>query len=236
MNEYNINRRQMIRMSSLAALSTVATPAVAVTKSTSPDIEGSKIDLTKNEICFSNALDLAALLRKKKISAREVMQAHLQQIKNVNPKVNAMVTMVPEDQLMAEALAADESLAKGNLIGPLHGLPIAVKDLMETKGIRTTSGSPLYKDLIPSQDSLIVEREKKAGAIVIGKSNVPELGLGSQTFNPIFGPTFNPYDTSKTCGGSTGGGAVALACGMTPLADGSGTWGVHSETRVASTM
>ena len=221
MNESNISRRQMIKMSSIAALSTVATPAVAVANSTSPDIQERKIDLTKNEICFSNAVDLAALLRKKKISAREVMQAHVQQIKNVNPKVNAMVTMVPEDQLMAEALAADESLAKGNLMGPLHGLPIAVKDLMETKGIRTTYGSPLYKDLIPSQDSLIVEREKKAGAIVIGKSNVPELGLGSQTFNPIFGPTFNPYDTSKTCGGSTGGGAVALACGMTPLADGS---------------
>jgi amidase len=221
MNESNISRRQMIKISSIAALSTVATPAVAVTKSTSPDIQETKIAVTKNEICFTNAVDLAALLRKKKISAREVMQAHLQQIKNVNPKVNAMVTMVPEDQLMAEALAADESLAKGNLIGPLHGLPIAVKDLTETKAIRTTYGSPLYKDLIPSQDALIVEREKKAGAIVIGKSNVPELGLGSQTFNPIFGPTFNPYDTSKTCGGSTGGGAVALACGMTPLADGS---------------
>jgi amidase len=221
MNDPNISRRQMIKMSSIAALSTVATPGAAVAKSTSPDVQESKIDLTKNEICFTNAVDLAALLRKKKISAREIMQAHLHQIKNVNPKVNAMVTMVPEDQLMDEALAADESLAKGNLTGPLHGLPIAVKDLMETKGIRTTHGSPLYKDLIPSQDSLIVEREKKAGAIVIGKSNVPELGLGSQTFNPIFGPTFNPYDISKTCGGSTGGGAVALACGMIPLADGS---------------
>src|SRR6187402_57139 len=175
MNESNISRRQMIKMSSMAALSTVASPAVAVTKSTSPDIQEGKIDLTKNEICFTNAVDLAALLHKKKISAREVMQAHLEQIKNVNPKVNAMVTMVPEDQLMAQALAADELLAKGNLTGPLHGLPIAVKDLIETKGIRTTYGSPLYKDLMPLQDSLIVEREKKAGAIVIGKSNVPEL-------------------------------------------------------------
>jgi amidase len=128
---------------------------------------------------------------------------------------------VPEDQLMAQALAADESLVKGNSVGPLHGLPIAVKDLTETKGIRTTFGSPLWKDNIPTVDALLVERQKKAGAILIGKSNVPELGLGSQTFNPLFGPTFNPYDLSKTCGGSTGGGAVALACGLVPLADGS---------------
>ena len=188
MNESNISRRQMIKMSSIAALSTVATPALAITKNTSPDFQENKIDATKNEICFTNAVDLAALLRKKKISAREVMQAHLKQIKKINAKVNAIVTLVPEDQLMAQALAADESLAKGNLIGPLHGLPIAVKDLTETKGIRTTYGSPLWKDFIPSQDALIVEREKKAGAIVIGKTNVPELGLGSQTFNPIFGP------------------------------------------------
>ncbi|HTE33081.1 MAG TPA: amidase family protein, partial [Chryseolinea sp.] len=126
-----------------------------------------------------------------------------------------------EEHLLAQALAADESLAKGKSMGPLHGLPFAVKDLTDTKGIRTTYGSPLYKDFVPTQDALIVEREKNAGAIVIGKTNAPELGMGSQTFNPIFGPTFNPYDVSKTCGGSTGGGAVALACGMSPLVDGS---------------
>jgi amidase len=122
---------------------------------------------------------------------------------------------------MAQAAAADEALAKGKWLGPLHGLPIGVKDLHETKGIRTTFGSPLHKDDIPDYDCRVVQREKEAGAIVIGKTNVPEFGLGSQTFNPVFGATHNPYDLTKTCGGSTGGGCVALATGMVPLADGS---------------
>jgi amidase len=174
-----------------------------------------------NEICFRRATDLAGMIREKKLSSREVMQAHLRQIARLNPKVNAIVTLVPEEQLMAQALAADEALAKGNWLGPLHGLPVGVKDLHATKGLRTTHGSPLHANDIPDFDCLVVEREKKAGAIVIGKTNVPEWGLGSQTFNPVFGPTFNPYDLTKTCGGSTGGGAVALACGMVPLADGS---------------
>lgn len=227
MNENNISRRNMIRMSSIAALSTVVSSALAENKSSLSDNSADDIKSLdiKDEVCYMQAVDLATLLRNKKISAREVMQSHLRQIAKVNSKVNAIVTLVPEDQLMAQALAADESIAKRKSMGLLHGLPIAVKDLRETKGIRTTSGSPLYKDFIPTEDALIVEREKKAGAIILGKTNVPELGLGSQTFNPIFGPTFNPYDISKTCGGSTGGGAVALACGMTPLADGSDTGG-----------
>jgi amidase len=175
------------------------------------------------------ARQVADLIRQKKLSSREVMQAHLDQINRVNSKVNAIVTLVPEDQLMAQALAADESLAKGNWLGPLHGLPIGVKDLHETQGIRTTYGSPLHRDFVPDFDCRVVQREKNAGAIVIGKTNVPEFGLGSQTFNPVFGPTHNPYDVTKTCGGSTGGGCVALACGMVPLAD--GIWEVHSATR-----
>lgn len=167
------------------------------------------------------AVNILDLMRQKKLSAREIMHAHLKQIARVNPKVNAIVTLIPEEQLMAQAAAADEALAQGNWLGPLHGLPVAVKDLHETNGIRTTFGSPLFQDYIPDFDCLVVEREKKAGAILIGKSNVPEFGLGSQTFNKVFGPTRNPYDLTKTCGGSTGGGAVALACGMVPLADGS---------------
>lgn len=174
-----------------------------------------------DDICFMRAIDLLDSVRKKKLSAREVMQAHLQQIQRVNSKVNAFVTLVPEEQLMAQAAAADEALAKGRWLGPLHGLPIGVKDLHETNGIRTTFGSPVYRDYVPDFDCRVVQRQKDAGAIIVGKTNVPEFGLGSQTFNRIFGATRNPYDLSKTCGGSTGGGAVALACGMAPLADGS---------------
>jgi len=167
------------------------------------------------------AREMAELIRQKELSSRDVMQAHLKQISRVNPKVNAIVTLVPEDQLMAQAAAADEALAKGNWRGALHGMPLGVKDLHETHGIRTTYGSPLHRDFLPDFDCRVVQREKEAGAIVIGKTNVPEFGLGSQTFNPVFGATHNPYDLSKTCGGSTGGGSVALACGMVPLADGS---------------
>jgi len=172
------------------------------------------------EICFMRATELAAMIRKKKLSAREVMQAHLRQIERVNPKVNAIVTLVDEDKLMGQARAADDIVARGDSVGPLHGLPVGVKDLTETAGIRTTYGSPLYCDNVPDHDALVVERMKNAGAIVLGKTNTPEFGMGSHTFNPIFGATLNPYDTTKTCGGSTGGGAVALACGMAPLASG----------------
>jgi amidase len=148
------------------------------------------------------------------------MRAHVRQIERVNPKVNAIVTLVDEDQLMTQASAADEIIANGKPLGPLHGLPVAVKDLTETMGVRTTYGSPLYRDYVPDYDALVVERMKNAGAIVLGKTNTPEFGMGSHTFNPVFGATLNPYDATKTCGGSTGGGAVALACGMAPVASG----------------
>jgi amidase len=176
---------------------------------------------SSDQLCFTEATVLVELLRTKKVSAVEVMKAHLSQIASANAKVNAIVTLAEEQQLLAEARAADEALAKGKWQGPLHGLPIGVKDLNPTKGIRTTYGSPLYKDDIPDTDCLLVEREKKAGGIVLGKTNVPEFGLGSQTFNSVFGATRNPYDLSKTCGGSTGGGTAAVVCGMVPLADGS---------------
>jgi amidase len=173
------------------------------------------------DICFEEANVLVQLIRTKKVSAVEVMKAHLSQIARVNPKLNAIVTLVDEEQLLAEARRADDALAKGKRLGTLHGLPIGVKDLHATKGIRTTYGSPLYKNDVPATDCLLVTREKKAGGIVIGKTNVPEFGLGSQTFNSVFGATRNPYDLSKTCGGSTGGGAAAVVCGMVALADGS---------------
>ncbi|HWF38282.1 MAG TPA: amidase family protein, partial [Candidatus Acidoferrales bacterium] len=146
-----------------------------------------------SELCFLSAIDLAGLIRSKMLSARDLMQACLMQIERLNGRLNAIVTLVPEDELMARALAADEAIAHKKSLGPLHGLPIGVKDLLQTKGIRTTSGSPLFKDFLPDSDCLVVEREKLAGAIVIGKTNVPEFGLGSQTFNKVFGATLNPY-------------------------------------------
>ncbi|NJM40389.1 MAG: amidase [Anaerolineae bacterium] len=175
---------------------------------------------TTQEICFMPATVLAARLRNRDLSAREVMAAHLDQIASVNPKVNAIVTLVAE-QAMAQAAAADVAFARGQWLGPLHGLPIAHKDLQDTAGVRTTYGSPLYANHVPAQDTLQVERFKRAGAICLGKTNTPEFGAGSQTFNVVFGSTRNPYDLSKTCGGSSGGAAVALACGMLPIADGS---------------
>jgi amidase len=171
------------------------------------------------DLCFMPGTELARLLGGKQISALELLEAHLAQIERVNPRVNAIVTLVAE-QALAQARAADAALARGDALGPLHGLPIAHKDLADTKGIRTTSGSPIYADHVPDRSALIVERIQRAGAITIGKTNVPEFGAGSQTFNPVFGATLNPYDTSKTCGGSSGGAAVALACGMIPIADG----------------
>ena len=176
------------------------------------------------ELCFTSAVELSRLIRSGKLSAREALAAHLKQIERVNPKVNAIVTLVPE-LAAAAAARADEMQARGEKLGPLHGLPVAHKDLLETRGIRTTFGSPLYKDYVPAEDDLIVDRLRRAGAITIGKTNTPEFGAGSQTFNTIFGPTRNPYDLTKTCGGSSGGAAVALACGLVPVADGTDTGG-----------
>ena len=154
------------------------------------------------------------------ISSEELVSAHLAQIERVNPVVNAMVTMVAESAL-EQARAADKARSDGDELGLLHGLPVAIKDLQDTAGIRTTQGSLIYENYVPTKDALIVERVKKAGAIVIGKSNTPEFGAGSQTFNAVFGSTKNPYDVSKTCGGSSGGAGVALATGMVSIATGS---------------
>jgi amidase len=176
------------------------------------------------EICFLTAVELARLIGRKELSAREVLEAHLTQIERVNPKVNAIVTLVV-DRARERARLLDEAASRGEFLGPLHGLPIAHKDLVETKEIRTTFGSPIFKDYVPQFDTLMVERIRAAGAVMIGKTNTPEFGAGSQTFNPVFGATRNPWDLSKTCGGSSGGAAVALACGMLPIADGSDTGG-----------
>src|SRR5215218_6173910 len=172
------------------------------------------------EICFLSATELVRLVRAKELSVREVMEAHLAQIERVNPEVNAVVTLTAE-QAMDRAHAADNALARGGEVGLLCGLPVAHKDLFPTGGVRTTFGSLVYQYFVPDHDALIVERLREAGAISVGKTNTPEFGAGSQTFNEVFGETLNAYDLTRTCGGSSGGAAVALACGMVPIADGS---------------
>ena len=206
------NRREMLL--GIAAVPLIAPLTERAMEAQVPD----------SSICFLSTVEMARLIRTKKLSAREVLTAHLKQIERVNPKVNAIVTLVPE-LAAAAAAKADEMQARKEPLGPLHGLPVAHKDLLETRGIRTTFGSPLYKDNVPAVDDLVVERMRRAGAIIVGKTNTPEFGSGSQTFNTIFGATHNPYDLTKTCGGSSGGAAVALACGLVPVASGSDTGG-----------
>lgn len=166
------------------------------------------------------ATELVELVQSGALSAEELLRATLERIESQNPALNAIVTLCPERALEV-ARAADARRIRGDTLGPLHGLPIAHKDLVDTAGIRTTYGSPLFRDHVPVSDELIVERLREAGAIAIGKTNTPEFGAGSQTFNPVFGATRNPYDREKTCGGSSGGAAVALASGMLAIADGS---------------
>jgi amidase len=175
--------------------------------------------MPSNDLCFLGACEQEQLIRSKKISVTQLITAHLDQVERFNPTLNAIVTLTPETALQS-AKEADAQLARQDAIGALHGLPVAHKDLFLTKGVKTTFGSPIYKDNIPQVDSLPVERQKNAGAISLGKTNTPEFGAGSQTFNSVFGATLNPYDLSKTCGGSSGGGAAALATGMVALADG----------------
>ncbi len=173
-----------------------------------------------NDLIFMTATELAQNIQSKQVSAVEVLEAHQQQIDKINPSVNAIITHTPELALEM-AQEADAKLMRGDEIGVLHGLPIAHKDLEDTAGIRTTSGSLVFKDHIPEEDALLIQRLKQAGSVTLGKTNVPEFGAGSHTFNPVFGATHNPYDLSKSCGGSSGGAAVALATGMIPIADGS---------------
>lgn len=174
-----------------------------------------------DELCDRPATALAGLVRNGVISARELLAAHLARIERINPSVNAIVTHTVE-HAEAAAMAADEHLARtGTTLGPLHGLPVAHKDLALVAGVRTTFGSPLFANHVPEQTDLMVSRLHAAGAVMVGKTNTPEFGAGSQTFNPVFGATRNPYDMERTCGGSSGGAAVAIRCGMAAIADGS---------------
>jgi amidase len=172
------------------------------------------------ELCRQDAVTLAGLLRRGQVSAREVITAHIERIEAADPAINAIVTRT-FDAALARAAAADEALAHGEPPGLLHGLPVAHKDLLETAGVRTTYGSPLFADFRPAHDALIVRRMAGAGAISLGKTNTPEFGAGSHTVNPVFGATRNPYDHTRSAGGSSGGAGAALAARMISLADGS---------------
>jgi amidase len=172
------------------------------------------------DICFVPAGELVRLYRARKISPLEVMQAVLARIDAVNPAVNAYVTVASESALAAARRATRALGRRGAPLSALHGVPVSIKDLTATKGIRTTWGSLAYRDHVPDKDDLVVERLKAAGAIVVGKTNTPEFGAGGNTFNALFGSTRNPWNTALTCGGSSGGGAVAVACGMGPIAQG----------------
>ena len=222
-----LTRRAFGQLLGAAAVS-AALPEVSAAPSSprsAPDERlGDAAVIPADELCDLTAVDLAARIRRKQVSAREVMAAHLARIARVNPTINAIVTLVAE-RAMSDALEADEWQVRRGDLGPLHGLPVAHKDLVNTAGIRTTFGSPLYRDNIPTVDALIVKRVRAAGAITLGKTNTPEWGAGSNTFNPVFGATVNPYNRVKTVGGSSGGAAAALRCGMVPIAGGSDTGG-----------
>ena len=171
-------------------------------------------------IVTMEALALSRAIQGKQVSCVEVMNATLDHIDALNPKVNAIVSLQGRGDLLKQARARDKELARGEVCGWMHGFPQAIKDLTATKGIRTTQGSRIFKDFVPATDAIVVERVKRAGAIIIGKTNTPEFGLGSNTYNDVFGRTLNAYDQSKTAGGSSGGAGVAVALRMLPVADG----------------
>ena len=177
-------------------------------------------NLLKNDLCFNPAHKLCEAMRRKEISPVELVKTILARLEKINPEVNAFTTVVPEIALR-EAQKAEKEITQGQEIKPLHGIPVSIKDLTITAGIRTTFGSKIYENFIPEEDALIVQRLKKAGAIILGKTNTPEFGAGANTYNAVFGATRNPWKLTHTCGGSSGGSAVALACGLGPLATGS---------------
>src|SRR4029079_9455946 len=173
------------------------------------------------EICFMSGRELAALIRERKLSSREVMSAFLRQIARVNPKINAMGANRGDEESLRLAVDADARLARGEEVGPLHGLPFAFKDLDPAIGFPLTRGSTIFRDFMPTEDSVLVERLRRGGVIAIGKTNVSEFGMGSHTYNEVYGTTYNPYDLTKAAGGSSGGAGAALAAGLLPLASGS---------------
>ena len=178
-----------------------------------------------SDIVLMDGVWLSSAIKSRQVSCLEVMIAYLDHVDAFNPRVHAIISMPPRDTLLAEARERDAQLARGEYLGWMHGFPHAVKDNMPVKGMPFTRGSPLFKDFVAPADAIVVERMKAAGAIIIGKTNLPEFALGSQTRNSVFGTTLNPYDLTKTCGGSSGGAGVAVALRMLPVASGTDTNG-----------
>ena len=219
MEDVKQNRRAFLRVANASAALAALHPEVA---DAAAQRSSHAVMATKSgDLCFMSAQNLAALIRSRKVSAREVMAAHLERINRVNPTINAIVAKLDDRQCLALADTADARAAKGERLGPLHGLPIAFKDLQPAVGFPFTRGSIIYKNIMPTEDSVLIERLRQAGALPIGKTNVPEFGMGSHTYNKVYGTTVNPFDHSKSAGGSSGGAGAALATGMLPIADGS---------------
>jgi aspartyl-tRNA(Asn)/glutamyl-tRNA(Gln) amidotransferase subunit A len=202
-----ISRREFVATGTAAvvggALAATATPASAAASS--------------NEICRMDAVTLAEKIRTKQLSATEVTEAVLGRMDKLNPVLGAFCTPSP-DVARAQAKAVEADIMAGKAVGLLAGVPMGIKDLVYTKGIKTTSGSIIYKDYVPTEDDVVVERLKAAGAIIIGKTNVPELGYSGASYNLIFPPTNNPWNTERTAGGSSAGSGAAVAAGIGPMA------------------
>ncbi len=204
-----MNRRKFIRNTAIASAAFSIPYACQSSKTT-----------IVTQITDFSALDLSQAIRSKELSCVEIMKAYLKHIHQYNPIYNAIISMLPDDELMIQARKADEALAKGDYWGWMHGMPHAIKDLAPVAGMRYTQGSPLFKNRIAEEDSPLIAKIRNEGAIFIGKTNTPEFGLGSQTYNPIFGATGCAYNPSLTAGGSSGGAACGLGTRMLPVADG----------------
>jgi amidase len=229
MSDSDLNRRSFLGMTAAAvgtgalgtsAIGAGAADAGAVGADT-PATAKSVPSVPPSAVVMMDAAALSGAIHARQVSCVEVMSAYLDHIERFNPAVNAIVALQERAGLLAQARQRDAQLARGESLGPMHGFPHAVKDLQAVSGIRSTQGSPILKDFVPHADSLMVERLRAAGAIFIGKTNVPEFGLGSHTYNPVYGVTRNAYDQTRTAGGSSGGAAVSLALRMLPVADGS---------------
>jgi amidase len=202
---------------SVLALATGAVAAAAAPQFAQPALAA----IRPSDLVMLDAVTLADSIRTRRVSCVEVMTSYLDHIEKLNPRVNAIVALQDRASLLVQSEERDRQVARGELMGPLHGFPHAVKDLIAVKGIRMTMGSPILKNFVPNADGIMVERLRKAGAIFIGKTNTPEFGLGSHTYNAVYGATRNAYDQSRSAGGSSGGAAVSLALRMLPVADGS---------------